>query len=132
MVRYVLCKFISAHKAVVAAYACGFSVGNYQMRHFKHQVVVEHLLENCVAQLHMRGLAFHNYLWLEVVVKGYNIAPETLASKFYGLFAGHQLQRISPLCIEPVYEVLPYLFLRGKGDMFFSQRVKNSSFHSIP
>ena len=65
----VSCKLIFFKFRIVAAYTCAFPVCNYQVRNLEHQIVVEHLLQCCIAQFYIWGLALHYYLRIEIVVK---------------------------------------------------------------
>jgi hypothetical protein len=124
-----MCKFVSVVGAVVAAYTRAFSVGYYQVGHFQYQIVVYGLFEYCVVEFDIWRLAFNYNLRVEVLVKRYQIASEAFASQFYGVLTGHQLQRIPPLGMQPMYEMLPYLLFRGYGYVLFAQWIKNRSFH---
>ena len=50
----VLYKFIFPQLAVIAAYAGPCTVGYDQMWNFQYQIIVEHLLQYCVAELYLR------------------------------------------------------------------------------
>ena len=117
---YVPGKFIFSHSAVVAAYACSLSVCYYQMGYLEHQIVSECLLQYSVAELYLRSLAFNNDLGCEALVKDNNVAAEALVSKLYCVLAGHKLQGIFLLCMQPMDKMLSYLLLGGKGHVLFA------------